>query len=501
VSFRSRGGEVRPEGERRPVSPPAREPDVACLPTRSIRARLVASILIAMVAILGLSAVGSYEVVKHESEELFGARLATSARVLEAMVAPAVEDATLTAPLVIALPKELEQAAGEYGSALGHPYETKIAFQVWRDDGTLLVRSASAPTDPFSPNVPGFSTRQVNGELCHVFVLQSGNTWVHVAEKNEVRDELLHDLGIAVMAPLVCGALLLLVLVNALVLYGLAPLRQLAASIQTREPESLGPIELTQVPAEVRGVVGALNDLLRRVALAFDRERRFTDAAAHELRTPIAALKIHAENVARADNERDRAHSIARLMQALERTAKLADQMLAYSRTQNAADDEPRVPVDLRAVVRDAVMQLEPLRLRKSQRITLEAGAADTRIMGDPVKLLRLVFNLLDNASRYAPEQSTIRVALERQGAWVRLSISNAGAPIPPELRERVFEPYYRVPGSASEGSGLGLAIVKEVAAQHGASVRLEPLHESGGTTVKVAFPAVEPVTENAVQH
>lgn len=471
------------------------------LPTRSIRARLVASILIAMVVILGLTAVWSYEVAKHESEELFGARLATSARVLEAMVAPAVQDATLAAPLVIALPKELEYEAGEHGSALGHPYETKIAFQVWRDDGTLLMRSTSAPSVAFGPSVAGFSTQRVNGEPWHVFVLQSANIWVHVAEKNEVRDELLHDFGIAVMAPLVVGALLLLMLVNALVLYGLAPLKQLAASIHVREPESLGPIELTKVPTEVRGVVAALNDLLRRVALAFERERRFTDAAAHELRTPIAALKIHAENVARSANERERTHSLSRLMQALERTSRLADQMLAYSRTQNAADDEPRVSVDLRAIVREAVMQLEPIRLRKSQQVTVETGAADTRIMGDPAKLLRLVFNLLDNASRYAPEQSTIEVVLERDSGMVRLSISNAGPAIPPELRERVFEPYYRVPGSGSEGSGLGLAIVKEVAAQHGASVRLEALDESGGTTVKVAFPALEPAPEKLMPH
>ena len=123
---------------------------------QSIRARLLVAILLAVSVILGVTAWASYEVAKHESEELFGARLATSARVLEAMVAPAVRDATLAAPLVIELPGELEQAAEE-GSALGHPYETKIAFQIWRDDGTLLVRSMSAPSEPFSPNVPGFS--------------------------------------------------------------------------------------------------------------------------------------------------------------------------------------------------------------------------------------------------------------------------------------------------------------------------------------------------------
>jgi two-component system sensor histidine kinase QseC len=465
---------------------------MAGVTTRSIRARLLTAILLALIVILGATAWGSYEVAKHESEELFGARLATSARVLEAMVARAVQNATINEALVIALPRELEQA-GEYGSALGHPYETKIAFQVWRDDGTLLVRSMSAPVEPFSANVAGFSTQRVNGELSHVFVLQSGNTWVHVAEKDEVRDELLHDFGIAVMTPLVVGALLLLVLVNALVLYGLKPLRQLAATIQSREPESLGPIELKEVPTEVRGVAGALNDLLGRVALAFERERRFTDAAAHELRTPIAALKIHAENVTRAANERERAHSMARLMQALERASKLADQMLAYSRAQNGADSEPRMAVNLCATVRDAAQQLEPLRVRKAQELVVTAaGAEDAHIVADPAKIQRLVFNLLDNASRYAPERSTIEVKIVKESALVTLSVSNGGPAIAPELRERVFEPYYRVPGSASDGSGLGLAIVKEVAARHGASVSLASVDGSNGTAVTVVFHALQ---------
>ncbi len=121
--------------------------------------------------------------------------------------------------------------------------------------------------------------------------------------------------------------------------------------------------------------------------------------------------------------------------------------------------------------------------------------------MADPDKIQRLVFNLLDNASRYAPEHSTIEVALVEESGTVRLSISNRGPAIPSELRERVFEPYFRVPGSASKGSGLGLAIVKEVATQHGASVCLEPLDESGGTVVTVAFPSVERASKKVVPH
>ena len=228
---------------------------------RSIRARLLIGILATLVLILGSAAWWSYEVAKHESEELFGARLATSARVLDALIARQVEHATISNPLVIALPKELETASG-HETALGHPYETKIAFQVWGDDGRLLVRSMSAPARAFAPNVAGFSSEIVDGQPYHVFVLRSTNTWIHVAEKYEVRDELIHDLGVAVMTPLIVGAALLLVIVNGLVLYALRPLRQLAGHIEERQPDSLGPVALRDVPRELAPVVRALNDLI-----------------------------------------------------------------------------------------------------------------------------------------------------------------------------------------------------------------------------------------------
>jgi len=461
------------------------------LRTRSIRARLLIGILFALVLILGSTGWWSYEVAKHESEEVFGARLATSARVLDALVARQVQHATIATPLVIALPRELEHASG-HESALGHPYETKIAFQVWGEDGRLLVRSMSAPARAFSRNVAGFSGEIVDGVPYHVFVLQSGNTWIQVAEKNEVRDELIHDLGVAVMTPLIVGAAVLLVLVNVLVFYGLAPLRQLAAHIEKRQPDALGTVELRDVPRELASVVRALNDLLRRVALAFERERRFTDAAAHELRTPIAAMKIHAENIARAESDADRAESLRKLRQSLDRTSKLAVQMLEYSRTQNASDHEQRVHIRFADLVRETSGNMETVREAKSQHLKLieHAGAANAFVFGETEKIQRLIVNLLDNASRYAPEGSTIEVTVRAADSAVSMSVANRGAVIPPHLRERVFEPYYRVPGSGSEGSGLGLAIVKEIADQHAASVELSSRDGADGTVVTVKFPA-----------
>jgi two-component system, OmpR family, sensor histidine kinase QseC len=458
---------------------------------RSIRARLLFAIFAALVVILGSTAWWSYEVTRHESEELFGARLATSARVLDALVARQVERATISHPLVVELPKELEHAGDDQGSALGHPYETKIAFQIWRDDGMLLLRSASAPVRPFSPNVAGFSLERIDGELYHVFVLQSGTTWIQVAEKDEVRGELIRELGAAVMTPLVTGAVLLLLLVHLLVFYGLRPLRQLTTQIERRQPDALAPFELAAAPLEVAPVVRALNDLLERVRQAFEHERRFTDAAAHELRTPIAALKIHAENVARARNEAERRHSLARLAQALERTSRLAAQMLAYSRAQNASAPPQREAVRLMDVVREATTAAEPATRSRDQhlRVVEPPPGEEARIDADSCEIQRLIVNLLDNASRYAPQHSTIEVAVRADESGVILSVSNEGPAIPAELRERVFDAYYRIPGSPSDGSGLGLAIVREIALRHGAAVRLTPLRGAHGTRVSVCFP------------
>jgi two-component system sensor histidine kinase QseC len=468
-------------------------------PLPSIRARLLAGIFLSLAAILGVVAWVSYAVSRHEAEEIFGARLATSARVLEALVARQLDHATIASPIVIALPKELE-LGGEAGSEYGHPYETKIAFQVWREDGTLLARSASAPALPFSPALAGFSRRVLDGEPWQVFVLRSGSSWIYVAEKEEVRDELVHNLGLAVMAPLVAGAALLLVVVNLLVRFGLEPLRQLAASIARRKPDAPGRIEMTTVPRELAPVVQALNELLVRVKLAFEHERRFTDAAAHELRTPLAALKIHAENAARARSDAERGESLDLLLRGIERVSKLAAQMLAYSRAQGEGDREPREPIVLAACVSESIAALDPLRRARSQRVRFSATDAAGRvsIAGEPAKVQGLIGNLLDNAARYAPAGSTIDVSLSLRNGNVVLEVANPGSPIPPGLRERVFEPYYRVPGSGSEGSGLGLAIVKEIVERHHGTVALGGLKGAEGTVVTVTFPVFTAGEETA---
>jgi two-component system sensor histidine kinase QseC len=460
------------------------------LKPRSTRAVLLGGSIAVLLAVLGAAASLGYDAGEDEAGELFDARLATSARVLAALAAPqAPGDARQ--PIVVSFPAPLEAAPHDEAGPLGHHYETKIAFQVLDAEGRVLMRSASAPEAPYAPLAAGFSTQRYAGRGWRVFSLRAGERWVQAAERDDVRGELSAKLALAAITPLIAGIPLLLVLIGLLVGYGLAPLAELARRIAGRQPSSLVPIALARTTAEITPVVQALNGLLERVQAAIARERRFTADAAHELRTPLAALKVHAQNAARATSEAERAASLERMLAGLERSIRLVEQMLALSRAASARGAAAQ-PVSLRQALEDAFDDVLPAFRERDIRVSVAADppAADFALPGDRDRLTCLARNLLDNAARYAPAGSSIRVELASRGEVTTLAVSDQGPGIPRELRERIFESYYRIPGSPGAGSGLGLAIVREIAAQHGASVEVGDGEGGRGTRVTVTFPA-----------
>ena len=182
------------------------------------------------------------------------------------------------------------------------------------------------------------------------------------------------------------------------------------------------------------------------------------------------------------------------MRQAVERATNLTTQMLAYSRTQDVADCEQRVALSLPELLRETIAETQALRTERSQRMVLECEptAEQARINAEPTKMRRLLVNLLDNASRYAPSGAEIHAQATVADDALVLTVTNPGKAVPHSLRERVFEPYYRVPGSGSDGSGLGLAIVKEIASQHGGHVELSSLTQTEGTVLRVVLPLGE---------
>ena len=457
---------------------------------RSIRAVLLAGTIATLLAVLGVAAWMSFQGSEEEAQELFDARLATSARVLEAFLARQVEHATVASPIVIQLPGPIEAADHDAPSTAGHYYETKIAFQVWNADRQLLVRSASAPNTPFAPLAAGYSDQPFGKVNWRVFTLASGSLWIQVAERSDIRTELAEKLAYAAAEPLVIGIPLLLVLLGSLIGYGLAPLAKLAQQIETRQADALTPVALPRVPAEIAPVLDALNGLLGRLTSALERERRFTADAAHELRTPLAGLKVHAQNAARAGSPAERQASLDRMLVALDRTIHLAEQMLAFNRAAASAPPEHK-RVSLRQLATEAIDTLHPRIGAHALKVAVMCTPADGKaeVQGDRQKLASLVGNLLDNAVRYTTEGSAIDVVLREEHGAVTLEVSDAGPGIPADLRARVFESYFRMPGSTGAGSGLGLAIVREVARAHGARVEIREGRGGQGTTVVVAFP------------
>src|SRR5262245_34890602 len=382
----------------------------------SIRAILLAGTMSLLVIVLSAAAWLGFDKSKHEAEELFDARLATSARVLEALAARHMDTAKMSGAMVITIPQALGSDDGDDNEPLGHAYELKIAFQIWDDERRLLARSGAAPETAFAPMQDGFSTQYSGMHAWRVFVLESAEhrMWIQTAEREDPRRAIAAHLALAAVMPLIVGAPLLLVLLSLIIRYSLEPLDELAHRIDTRQPSLPNAIRLTRTPAEIVPVLKALNGLLDRVRQMLARERRFTAAAAHELRTPLAALSVHAQNAKRATTEDERQSSLRGLLLALQRTVRLVDQMLAYSRASTPSDPVVLGPVSLRQVVRDAADEIKARAAAHGMRLTVrdEPAEAPMILSGDRERLCSLVMNLLDNAIRYGPQDSVVTVEL-----------------------------------------------------------------------------------------
>ena len=454
------------------------------------RWRLVGATLLCMVLIFAGIGLGAHSVARRESDELFSARLATSARVLEALVAHQVSSATISRPLVIALPHKLETDPSNLPRVYGHRYETKIAFQVWRDDGALLAKSASSPVEALAPLKAGFSEQMIDGVPWQVFALRSANVWVLTAEKDEVRQEMSHDIGMSILTPLAVGGVFMLIAVNLLLLRSMRPLAQLAARIAARKPESLEPLALPATPVELAPIITELNHLLDRIRAAFEREQRFLNAAAHEIRTPIAAVQLHMENALRAEGPQQLQTSLQCAMDGARRTSKLAEQLLALGRLTAGNDAEPLRRLSMPELCCEVIGAVEPLVARRGQSVGLDVQQP-CHVLGEPTQLQRLLQNLIDNASTHGDPHGDIAVTLDVVDGSVLLGVANDGPPIPQAELAHIFTPYYRVPGAQSGGHGLGLAIAKEIVEQHQGHILVQTRANGQGTLVLVSLAAV----------
>ena len=466
----------------------------------SLRNQLVFGVVISMVVVMSLVGGAVYWALKHESDEIFRARLNTSARVLEALITNQINRMPKDEPLFIELPDDFDDRHDrhdrhdEAADNAVHPYEQKIAFQVWNDMGVLLAKSESAPTTRLGELTEGSQSVTLADETWEVFALKSGTIWVLAAEHNDVLEEKAHKLAYAVLTPFAVGTLLLILFVNIQVYRGLTPLQRLAARIRSRRPESLEPIEEDSWPDELKTSVVALNDLLARVKDAFAREQRFIDAAAHEMRTPVAGIQLHLQNAMQAPTEAARDQALREALEGVKRTTRFIEQLLTLSRTTHGkGTDLPPSFVMVDTVCAEVRTALLPQLTLRQQAVAI-VGAQGVVVQAMPQQLTSVIQNLLENASKYGDSNSTITLALAERDGDVTLQVHNLGKVIPAAEKANIFRPHYRSPSRAdldADGSGLGLAIVHETIQQLGGTVSVSDLPDQAGTCFTVTLPAV----------
>ena len=346
-----------------------------------------------------------------------------------------------------------------------------LVVQVWNRDGVQVYRSQGTREVP-AQRSPGFSTVPTREGPWRVFSVLAGGELVQVAQPLALRDQLAASLALSTILPWLVAAPLIALLLWFAIERALKPLDRLASAVGERTPAELAPLPSGGWPREVTPLVGALNDLLARLHGALDTQKAFVADAAHELRTPLAAVHLQAELAERARGEPERAAALASLRGGLKRATRVVEQLLSLARQDDARAEAPFARVDLAALARDVVGAHARIAAAKDVDLgaeRLEALAVD----GDAAALFALADNLVDNAVRYTPPGGQVDVSVERRDGAPALVVRDDGPGIPPGERAQVFQRFARGSHADAPGSGLGLAIVRRIAERHGATVTL----------------------------
>lgn len=367
--------------------------------------------------------------------------------------------------------------------------------QIWGRDGVQLFRSVPTPLPPRA--VLGFSDARLDGVHYRVYSVQTPYQTIQIAQNRDARQARARALALRATLPMALMAPPLMLLAWWGIRRSLAPLARTRAEVAVRAADDLSPLQAAGLPDEVLPLVDEINALFGRLDQAFAAQRAFVANAAHELRSPLAALKLQAQAVERAADDAARATALARLQQGIDRAIRLMQQLLLLARQEAAVQDSaPLPPLALAPLARQAVADALPQAQARGIDLGLDIEgrgegdeAALPAVRGDADALAILLRNLLDNAIKYSPEGGRIDVVLAPQ----QLAVHDNGPGIAPAERARVFERFYRSPDAAAGGSGLGLTIAHAIAERHGATLALDSSTRLGGLAATLRFPPDTP--------
>jgi len=461
--------------------------------TPSIRTFLLINLLLSITLITSLAIIGNLFLEHKDLQKHLNAQLTVGALTIAAFVSD-----DLSKRNIAVIQKEinnLPQVAEEYYETdhkkIFSPTYELIQFQIWDKNGNLMLSSSTAPKQPLSNGRPGFSTKWIDGQLWHVFTTIDPDTGakVDVAERSDFREELegrvTQDSIFIMLITYPFLGLLIWIIVGR----GLDSIKQVTSEIRQRAPSYLEPVDLEAVPTEIKPLIDELNKLFKRLREAFEREKRFAADAAHELRTPLAALKAQTQVALKAVNETEMRDALGKVLVGVDRSSHVVQQLLTLSRMVPQATIKEFEDVNVMKQAQEVIADLAPVALDKNTEIELNAPSGqEAHIMGYPTAISILIRNLVDNAIRYTPEGSLVKVFIATTDNEVILKVVDNGPGIPEELHSRVFERFFRVLGNKTTGSGLGLGIVQQIAEIHDAQITLSSPKVGTGLEVTVIF-------------
>jgi two-component system sensor histidine kinase QseC len=445
--------------------------------SRSIQTRLLTLGLAVVLVVGAATAWLGYRRAVHEVDELMDAQLAQYARIM----------------LALAYTSSDEEV--EFPSIHGHSYQSRILFQIWEQGpgvSRLILTSPGVTHDwPTQVGRNGYSIARIGDRSWRCFAARDskGEHLIWTGLDLHIRDELARDIAFNNIKPYALGLPILAVLLIVTIQRGLMPLHKMEKELSNRSPDRLDPLPEDDAPSELRPLRRTMNALFGRVKQALDNERRFTSDAAHELRTPLSALRVQLQVAQRAQNDDERQGAISKALLGAERMTHLVGQLLSLARLDSIAASVGHRTFDLSALTEEAIQQATPAADAKQCRISSHVDP-ELVVQGNPDLLAVLLRNLLDNAVRYGDYGGRIEVGLSREAKNIVLRIADNGPGVSNEDHDKLGDRFQRFSTQAVDGVGLGLSIVRRIAELHGANLGFGPGLEGKGMGITLSLPA-----------
>lgn len=444
---------------------------------RSIRQFLLISLLVSITIASSITAVGNYLLDKQVIQPYLDLQLVKIFQFLEVLDQAPHKNMNVQEKIS----KNLLQSGKE----------RQLLFQIWNPAHDLILDSPSSFAKSFRDAPMGFSNMQIHNLDWRVYAETDKETHnkIVVAELQEIRNQLADNITENNAYILLITYPIFGILIWIIVGVALRSITRVSTEISNRALTYLEPVDPENIPVEIKPLVNELNQLFIRLKLAFDRNKRFAGDAAHELRTPLAALKTQAQVALKSENSTERSNALLKVIQGVDRSTHIVAQLLTLSRlNQEDALNDIKL-VDLHKLTAEIVAYLVPVALEKQIEIELAPPPKDALLMGNDIALGILIRNIVDNAIRYTPQNGEVKIQILSSGDRIILRVIDSGPGVPVELRDRIFERFYRILGTTAPGSGLGLAIVSQIAELHHAHISLSTPSNGIGLQFDVAFP------------